>query len=52
MVAARLLRGTAFLSTNIDFDSAAIAELAKFIKLNRIISLLFKYCITALRGPI
>ena len=52
MVAARLLRGTAFLSTDVDFDSAAMAELAEFIKLNRIVSLLLKYCITALRGHI
>ena len=52
MVAARLLRDTAFLSIDADFDSAAMAELAEFIKLNGIVSLLLKHCITALREPI
>ena len=40
MVAARLLRDIAFLSTNADFDSAAMAESAEFNKLNEIVSLL------------
>ena len=30
MIATRLLRGTALLSTDIRFDSAAIAKLAEF----------------------